>query len=116
MPPTTAVFRHEGVIRGTVYGCGSGEATTLQPFGQQTQPVAGRPQQFYLTATAAPEDEDLAGHRVVFQCRLHFCRQPVEAVAHVGDTGNQPDFSACRKDLSYSPSHQFAQDSGDEFS
>ncbi|MCP2006283.1 UNVERIFIED_ORG: hypothetical protein J2Y78_004937 [Buttiauxella agrestis ATCC 33320] len=35
----------------------------------QAQPVSGRPQQFDLTATAAPEDEDVAGHRIVFQRR-----------------------------------------------
>lgn len=54
-----------------------------------------RPQQFDLTAAAAPEDEDMAGHRIVFQHRLHLCGETIEAVAHVGDTGNQPDFGAC---------------------
>ena len=42
-----------------------------------------------------PEDEDMAGHRVIFQHRLHLCGETIEAVAHVGDTGNQPDFGAC---------------------
>ena len=37
-------------------------------------------QKFNLTAAAALEDEDMAGHRFVFQRRLHFCSQPVEAV------------------------------------
>ncbi|CAO98036.1 hypothetical protein ETA_29900 [Erwinia tasmaniensis Et1/99] len=39
----------------------------LQPFGQQAQAVAGRPEQFYLIATAAAEDEGVAGRQVVFQ-------------------------------------------------
>jgi hypothetical protein len=29
----------------------------------------------------------MAGHRFVFQRRLHFCSQPVEAVSHIGNTG-----------------------------
>ncbi len=37
----------------------------------------------------------MAGHRVIFQHRLHLCGETIEAVAHVGDTGNQPDFGAC---------------------
>lgn len=74
---------------------GRGEAAAFQPFGQQAQSVAGGPQQFDLTAAAAPEDEDMAGHRVIFQHRLHLCGETIEAVAHVGDTGNQPDFGAC---------------------
>ena len=27
--------------------------------------------------------------------RLHLCGETIEAVAHVGDAGNQPDFGAC---------------------
>lgn len=34
-------------------------------------------------------------YRVIFQHRLHLCGETIEAVAHVGDTGNQPDFGAC---------------------
>lgn len=41
-----------------------------------------------------PEDEDMAEHRIVFQRRLYLCGETIEAVAHVGDTGNQPDFGA----------------------
>ncbi len=52
---------------------------------------------FYLTAAASPEDEDVAGHRVIFQRGLHLCGEAIEAVAHIGDTGNQPDFCACGK-------------------
>ncbi len=80
-----------------VTGDRPGEAATLQPFGQQAQSVAGGPQQFDLTAAAAPEDEDVAGHRVIFQRCLHLCGETIEAVAHIGDTGNQPDFCACGK-------------------
>lgn len=72
------------------------EAPTLQPFGQQAQPVAGGPQQFNLTAAAAPENEDMPGHRIVFQRRLYLCGQAVEAISHIGDTGNQPDFGPGR--------------------
>jgi hypothetical protein len=46
---------------------------------------AGGPQPFYLTAAVSPEDEDVAGYRVIFQRRLHFCGETIEAVAHVGD-------------------------------
>lgn len=39
----------------------------------------------------------MAGHRVIFQRCLHLCGETIEAVAHIGDTGNQPDFCACGK-------------------
>lgn len=71
-----------------------GEAATLQSFGQQTQSVASGPEQFYLAAAASPEDEDVAGHRVIFQRRLYLCGEAIEAVAHVGDAGNEPDFGS----------------------
>lgn len=71
-----------------------GEAAALQPFGQQTQSVASGPEQFYLTAATSPEDEDVAGHRVIFQRRLHLYGETIEAVAHVGDAGNEPDFGS----------------------
>ncbi len=67
--------------------------TTPQAFAQRVQFVAGGPQQFDLTAATAPEDEDVAGHRIVFQRRLYLRGQTIEAVAHVVDTGNQSDFS-----------------------
>lgn len=41
---------------------------------------------------ATPEDEDVVGHQDVFQLRLHLYHSVVEAVAHVSDAGNQPDF------------------------
>ncbi len=41
---------------------------------------------------ATPEDEDMTGHRIVFQCLLCFFIQTIEAVAYIGDTGNQPYF------------------------
>lgn len=68
----------------------------LQPFGQQAQPVSGGPQQFDLAAAATPEDEDVAGHRIVFQRRLYFCGKTVEAISHISGTGNQPDFGPGR--------------------
>jgi len=71
-----------------------GEATALQPFGEQAQAVTGGPEQFDLTAVTTAEDKDVTGHRVIFECSLDFCAQAIEAVAHVGDTGNQPDFCA----------------------
>jgi len=54
--------------------------------------VTGGPQQFNLTAAAAPENENMAGHGIVFQRRLYFRSQAVEAISHIGDTGNQPNF------------------------
>ncbi len=51
------------------------EAPTLQPFGQEAQSVTGGPQQFNLTAAAAPENENMAGHGIVFQRRLYFRSQ-----------------------------------------
>lgn len=37
-----------------ITGRGPGESAALQPFGQQTQPVAGGPQQFDLAAATPP--------------------------------------------------------------
>lgn len=49
--------------------------------------VAGRPQRFYLAAAALLEDEDMDGHWSIFQRRLYFCGQAVEAISYIGDTG-----------------------------
>ena len=92
-----------------------GKATTFQSLCQQAQTIAGGPEQFYLTAAASPEDEDVAGHRVIFQRGLHLCGEAIEAVAHIGDTGNQPDFVPAGRFIIPAP-HQFAQDSAHEFS
>ncbi len=63
---------------------------------QEAQSVTGGPQQFNLTAAAAPENENMAGHGIVFQRRLYFRSQAVEAISHIGDTGNQPNFGPGR--------------------
>ena len=98
-------------IRNTLPSRVDGRASGHAPaFGQQAQSVAGGPQQFDLTAAAAPEDEDVAGHRVIFQRCLHLCGETIEAVAHIGDTGNQPDFVPAGRFIIQTP-HQFAQDS-----
>ncbi len=62
----------------------------------EAQSVTGGPQQFNLTAAAAPENENMAGHGIVFQRRLYFRSQAVEAISHIGDTGNQPNFGPGR--------------------
>lgn len=38
----------------------------------------------------------MAGHGIVFQRRLYFRSQAVEAISHIGDTGNQPNFGPGR--------------------
>ena len=47
-------------------------------------------------AAKAPENENMAGHGIVFQRRLYFRSQAVEAISHIGDTGNQPNFGPGR--------------------
>ncbi|MGX5025310.1 hypothetical protein ACWKXN_22360, partial [Enterobacter sp. UPMP2060] len=55
----------------SITGRGTGEASAIQPFGQQTLSIAGGPQQFHLAAATSPEDENMAGRRIVFQRRLY---------------------------------------------
>lgn len=55
-----------------------GEATALQPFGEQAQAVTGGPEQFDLTAVTTAEDKDVTGHRVIFECSLDFAPVPLK--------------------------------------
>ena len=49
---------------------------------------------FDLAATAAPEAEDVPGHRSVFLRYLHIYAHAVETVAYVCDIGYEPDFGS----------------------
>lgn len=72
------------------------ETPALQTFCQQPLPVAGGPEQLHLAAPASPEDEDIAGHRVILQDSLDFSGKAVEAVSHIGDTCHYPDSGSGR--------------------
>ncbi len=87
-----------------------GEAPTLQPFGQEAQSVTGGPQQFNLICRRGPGNENMAGHGIVFQRRLVSQRRPVEAISHIGDTGNQPNFGPEGNGLSLQFLYQQSQE------
>ncbi|GHL42376.1 hypothetical protein ECZU28_23710 [Escherichia coli] len=71
------------------------EAPTLQPFGQEAQPVTGGPQQFNLTAAAARKMKTWPDMGSSFSAVCTFAAA-VEAISHIGDTGNQPNFGPGR--------------------
>lgn len=73
------------------------EAAPLDTFGEQAQPVTIGPQYFHHFATAAPEDEDMPGERVIFQRVLHLRGQTVEATTHIGDASDDPDSGTGRQ-------------------
>ncbi len=73
------------------------EAALLEAFGEQAQPVTIGPQYFHHFATAAPEDEDMPGERVILQRVLHLRGQTVEATTHIGDASDDPDSGTGRQ-------------------
>jgi hypothetical protein len=62
--------------------------------GRFIWPQAVEPQQLDDVAAPTPEDEHVAVERVLRQCRLHHGGQTVEALPHVGVTGDEPHASA----------------------
>lgn len=100
MPPVDALHQHRELRRRqehfSITCRGPGEAASFQAFCQQAQAITGGPEKFDLAAAASPENEDVAGHRIIFQRGLHFGRQAIEAISHVGDTCHQPDLCAGR--------------------
>ena len=58
------------------------EPAMLQSLGQQTQAIAGPPEQFDDVAAPATEDEDVAAEGILFQRGLDPGRQTVEAATH----------------------------------
>ena len=75
----------------------SDEAAALEALHEQAQSIFVSPQQLYHVTTAAPEDKQVPAERVIVEYALYARRQAVEAVAHVGDAGDQPDAGTCRK-------------------
>ena len=52
---------------------------------------------FHHFATAAPEDEDMPGERVIFQRVLHLRSQAIEVTTHICDASDDPDFGTGRQ-------------------
>jgi hypothetical protein len=63
----------------------------LQALGQQQHALAVEPQQLDQIAPAATEDEDVAAEGLGIQGRLGHRGQAIEALAHVGVAGHQPN-------------------------
>src|SRR5271154_498777 len=73
------------------------KASAFEPLGQQTKPVAVEPEQLHDVPSAATEDEDMTGKRLLFEHRLHLSAESMEATAHVGHTSRDPDPCSRRK-------------------
>lgn len=73
------------------------EAAALQALDEQAQAIFVGPQQLYHVAAAATEDKQVSAERIVVEHALYARRQAIEAIAHVGDAGDQPDAGASRK-------------------
>jgi len=82
LSPVDAFHQHCQLCWGqehfAITGRGPGEATTLQPFGQQAQPVASGPQQFNLATAETPEDEDVADIGSSFIAVCTFAVRPLK--------------------------------------
>jgi glutaredoxin 2 len=76
---------------------GPDDATVLQAFDEQAETVLIGSQQLDHISPASPEDEQLPAERVIVQHNLNAGGQPVEAVAHTGYPGNQPDTGTGRE-------------------
>src|SRR5471030_2863354 len=74
-----------------VLGLRPDEAAALQALGEQAQAIAAGPEQLDDIAAPATKDKHVAAERIVGQCRLHLGGQTVEARAHVGEAGRDPD-------------------------
>ena len=66
------------------------EAPALQALGQQHQALAVEPQHLEDVAAPAAEDEDVAAKRVGRERGLRHSGQAVEALPHVGVSGDDP--------------------------
>lgn len=73
------------------------EAPALQPFGEQTQPVAIPPEHFDQIAAFAAKHEHVTRVRVLFEHRLRGGAQAGEAAVHVRHAGSNPDVRVRRQ-------------------
>ncbi len=73
------------------------EAAAFEAFDEQAQAIVVGPQQLYHVATATTEDKQMPAERVGVERALYARRQAVEAIAHVGNAGDQPDAGARRE-------------------
>ena len=73
------------------------EAATLQALGKEAQAVTIPPQQFDEIATPATEDEDVTTEGISAQPLLGDSCQTIEAPAHVGHPGGEPDARSRRQ-------------------
>ena len=85
----------------------------MQMVHEHAGPLAIPPDDLDQIATAAPEDEQMSGKRVLLQHRLGLCRERRKALAHVGDARRQPDLRVGRnRDHGESPRISRASASG----
>lgn len=70
LPPVDTFHQHRQLCRGQAHFVITrewlGKTTSLKSFSQQAQATAGRPMQFNLPNVVSPENEDVAGYRVLF--------------------------------------------------
>src|SRR5260364_132425 len=98
MPPVDAFtqiaelgrrYRHR-----SVHSLWPDEAAALQPLREQAHALAVVPQHLDQAAAAAAEHKQMAAMRIALQGLLDQQRQTVEALAHVGMAGRQPNLGA----------------------
>lgn len=84
-------------VHGAAFGLRPDEAAALKPLGEQAKAIAVPPQQLHNITSAAAENEDMPGERLLLKHRLHLRAQAIEAAAHIGHAGGDPDLRARRK-------------------
>src|SRR2546429_551250 len=73
------------------------EASALESFGKQAQPIATPPQDLHPITGLAPKDEQLPGEGILGKLRLHQCGESIEALAQVSRAGREPHLHARRQ-------------------
>ena len=71
------------------------ESASLQTLGKQTKTIAIPPQELDDVASAPAKHEDVSGERLLLKNGLHLRTQTIEATAHIGHAGGDPDLRSC---------------------
>ena len=73
------------------------EATLLQTLRKQAQAIAIEPEALHDVTSAPPKQKHMSREWLLLQNGLNLGAQPIEATAHIGYAGSEPDPGSCGK-------------------
>jgi hypothetical protein len=79
-----------------LFACGRMKRPRSSRLGRQAQPITVPPEHLDQITAVAAEHEQMTAERIGIELGLDQCCQTVEAAAHVGDPGGEPDAGASR--------------------